>query len=123
MTSPELPAADPLKGSFLVGVLDTAEARITYLRGWERGRWWNSPMFFWDDFSADGEVAPESKDPGLVAAISLGRRATTSGGKRKKVYEAEEYATPYEKLKSLPQAEKYFKKVSASPDWTKRPNA
>ena len=69
MTSPELPADDPLKGSFVLAALDPAGARVTYLRGWERSRWWNSPMFFWDDFSADGELGPESKDPGT------GRRA------------------------------------------------
>jgi non-lysosomal glucosylceramidase len=73
MTSPELPAADALKGSFVLSVLDSADARVTYLRGWERSRWWNSPMFFWDDFSADGELGPESKDPGPVGALSLGR--------------------------------------------------
>ncbi len=72
MTSPELPGTDALKGSFLLSVLDSAGARVTYLRGWERSRWWNSPMFFWDDFSADGELGPESKDPGAVGALSLG---------------------------------------------------
>ncbi|MGA3242853.1 MAG: GH116 family glycosyl-hydrolase, partial [Bryobacteraceae bacterium] len=73
MTSPELPDNDALKGSFLLAALDSAGARVTHLRGWERSRWWNSPMFFWDDFSADGEVGPESKDPGPVGALSLGR--------------------------------------------------
>jgi uncharacterized protein (DUF608 family) len=73
MTSPELPGNDALKGSFLLSVLDSAGARVTYLRGWERSPWWNSPMFFWDDFSADGELGPESKDPGSVGALSLGR--------------------------------------------------
>ena len=73
MTSPQLPGDHALKGSFLLSVLDSSGARLTYLRGWERGRWWNSPMFFWDDFSADGELGPESKDPGTVGALSLGR--------------------------------------------------
>ncbi len=73
MTSPELPADDALKGSFLLSVLDSAGGRVTHLRGWERSRWWNSPMFFWDDFSADGELGPESKNPGPVGALSLGR--------------------------------------------------
>ena len=67
-----------------VAALEPAGARVTYLRGWERSRWWNSPMFFWDDFSADGELGPESKDPGPVGALSLGthdragRRTPTS---------------------------------------------
>jgi non-lysosomal glucosylceramidase len=73
MSSPELPADDPLKGSFVLSVLDSSGARVTYLSGWERSRWWNSPMFFWDDFSADGELGPESKDPGPVGALALGR--------------------------------------------------
>jgi uncharacterized protein (DUF608 family) len=73
MTSPELPANHALKGSFALSVLDFAGARVTHLRGWERGRWWNSPMFFWDNFSAGGELGPESKDPGTVGALSLGR--------------------------------------------------
>ena len=73
MASPDLPGNDALKGSFLLSALDFAGARVTHLRGWERGRWWNSPMFFWDDFSADGGLGPESKDPGPVGALSLGR--------------------------------------------------
>jgi len=73
MTNPGLPGNNALKGSFLLSVLDSSGARLTHLRGWERGRWWNSPMFFWDDFSADGELGPESKEPGPVGALSLGR--------------------------------------------------
>ncbi len=73
MTNPELPADHALHGSFLLSVLDSASARVSYLRGWQRSRWWNSPMFFWDDFSADGELGPESSDPGTVGALSLGR--------------------------------------------------
>lgn len=38
------------------------------------------------------------------ATITEGQR-----GKRKKVYRAKDYATPYEKLKSLPEVEKYLK--------------
>jgi len=73
MTNPELASDDALKGSFLLSVLDSAGARVTYLRGWERSRWWKGPMFFWDDFSADGELNAESKDPGAVGSLSLGR--------------------------------------------------
>jgi len=73
MSNPELPANDALKGSFVLAALDPAGANLTHLRGWERSRWWNSPMFFWDDFSADGELGPESKDPGPVGALSIGR--------------------------------------------------
>jgi uncharacterized protein (DUF608 family) len=73
MSSPELPANDPLKGSFLLAALNSAGAKLTYLRGWQRSAWWNSPMFFWDDFSADGDLGPESNDPGPVGALALGQ--------------------------------------------------
>ena len=73
MTSPDLPAADPLKGSFALTALHPADAHITYLRGWEQGRWWNSPMLFWDDFSADGELGPEPEARSAVGALCLNR--------------------------------------------------
>jgi len=73
MSSPELAANDALKGSFVLAALDSAGGTLTHLRGWQRSAWWNSPMFFWDDFSADGELGPESNDPGPVGALSLSR--------------------------------------------------
>jgi uncharacterized protein (DUF608 family) len=73
MSSPDLPAADPLKGSFALTALHPGDSHITYLRGWEQGRWWNSPMLFWDDFSADGELGPEPAKIGPVGALCLSR--------------------------------------------------
>ena len=46
---------------------------VTHLRGWERGRWWNSPMLFWDDFTADGELGPEPAARNAVGALCLQR--------------------------------------------------
>ena len=69
MTHPTLGEKDPLKGSFALCLLDAGADRVTHLRGWEAGRWWNSPMLFWDDFSEDGELGPEP------AAQELGGRA------------------------------------------------
>src|SRR5215831_15857560 len=73
MHSPELPANDALKGSFVLAALDPGETRVTYLRGWQRDRWWNSPMLYWDDFSADGELGPEPAARSAVGALCLGR--------------------------------------------------
>ena len=73
MHSPDLPAEDPLKGSFVVAAVDPGEARVTYLRGWQRDRWWNSPMLYWDDFSADGELGPEPAQRSGVGALCAGR--------------------------------------------------
>jgi len=64
MTNLSVAAGDPLHGSFALCVLGAGEAKVTWTRGWERGRWWNSPMLFWDDFSADGQLTePESPNP------------------------------------------------------------
>ena len=79
MTNPELPGNDPLKGSFVLSVLDSTDGRVTHLTGWQRSRWWNSPMFYWDDFSSDGELGPEPRDPGPVGALSLGRTIPPGG--------------------------------------------
>jgi uncharacterized protein (DUF608 family) len=73
MHSPDLPANDALKGSFVLAALDPGDARVTYLRGWQRDRWWNSPMLYWDDFSADGELGPEPEVRSAVGALCLGR--------------------------------------------------
>lgn len=73
MSSPDLPANDPLKGSFVLAVIDPGGARVTRLRGWQRDRWWNSPMLYWDDFSADGELGPEPAARSGVGALCAGR--------------------------------------------------
>ncbi|HLK62306.1 MAG TPA: GH116 family glycosyl-hydrolase [Bryobacteraceae bacterium] len=73
MHSPELPSHDALKGSFVLASMDAANARITYLRGWQRDRWWNSPMLYWDDFSSDGELGPEPEARSGVGALCVGR--------------------------------------------------
>ena len=73
MHSPDLPANDPLKGSFVLAALGAGDARVTYLRGWKRDRWWNSPMLYWDDFSADGELGPEPAERSGVGALCVGR--------------------------------------------------
>jgi uncharacterized protein (DUF608 family) len=73
MHSPDLPENDALKGSFALTALDPGDGRVTYLRGWQRDRWWNSPMLFWDDFTADGELGPEPAERSGVGALCLGR--------------------------------------------------
>src|SRR5215469_1698587 len=73
MSNPDLASADPLKGSFVLAAPDPGDARVTYLRGWQRDRWWNSPMLYWDDFSADGELGPEPAARSGVGALCMGR--------------------------------------------------
>ncbi len=73
MTNPGLADSDVLKGSFALCLLGAGDGKVTWLRGWERGRWWNSPMLFWDDFSADGELGPEPDARNAVGALCLKR--------------------------------------------------
>jgi uncharacterized protein (DUF608 family) len=73
MSNPALPADDVFQGSFALCLLGAGDGKVTWLRGWEKGRWWNSPMLFWDDFSADGELGPEPESRSAVGALCLQR--------------------------------------------------
>jgi uncharacterized protein (DUF608 family) len=79
MRNPSLFEDHPLVGSLGLWVLDAGEGRVTILRGWPRARWWTSALHFWDDFSADGAIGPESAEPGPVAAVCL-QRTIPAGG-------------------------------------------
>ena len=71
MSNPALAAEDVAHGSFVLGLLDEGKGQISGLRGWPAGRWWNSPLLFWDDFSTDGELGPESEERNAVSALCL----------------------------------------------------
>ncbi|MFN7936989.1 MAG: GH116 family glycosyl-hydrolase [Bryobacteraceae bacterium] len=73
MTNPGLASTDPLQGSFTLALTNRGNGRVTHLKGWPKGRWWNSPMLFWDDFSADGALGPEPEDTNRVGALCLER--------------------------------------------------
>lgn len=68
MSNPALPAADVLHGTFTLASLNAAETSVW--RGWPRGRWWNSPMLFWDEFSASGLLGAEPTQRGPVGVVS-----------------------------------------------------
>ena len=69
MTNPGLAATDHLAGSFALAVLPSPGARVTHWRGWPKGRWWNSPLLFWDSFSRDGALFEEPGSRGSVGAL------------------------------------------------------
>ncbi|MGI8988975.1 MAG: GH116 family glycosyl-hydrolase [Bryobacteraceae bacterium] len=79
MSNPGLAADDLLHGTFALAVLQPGNGKLTHLRGWPRGRWWNSPMLFWDDFSSDGELGPEPPEPNAVGALCLSRDIPARG--------------------------------------------
>jgi non-lysosomal glucosylceramidase len=79
MTNPGLSRTDVYYGSFVLAVLSQRDGKLTYLQGWPKGRWWNSPLLFWDDFSQDGQLGPEAKATNSVGAICLSRSIPAGG--------------------------------------------
>ncbi len=73
MTNPGLTANTPLAGSFALCVAGVGDGRLTHLRGWPRAKWWTSPLLFWDDFSADGQLGPEAAERNSVGSVCLQR--------------------------------------------------
>lgn len=73
MHNPGLAADDPDNGTFVLAALNPDGARFSSLRGWPAGRWWDSPLLFWDDFSTDGELGPEPGNPSAIGALCLQR--------------------------------------------------
>lgn len=71
MSNPSLTHADPGYGTFALAVLDSKNAKVSSLKGWPAGRWWNSPLLFWDDFSSDGELGPEPEKSSAVGAVCM----------------------------------------------------
>jgi len=79
MENPFLPAADPLKGSVVLGVLGAPAGSISYLRGWQRAQWWDGPLTFWDDFTADGALSSDSPPRSPVGSIAVTQSVAPNG--------------------------------------------
>ncbi len=73
MTNPGIAQDAPLAGSFALCVAGPGDGRVTHLRGWPRAKWWASPLLFWDDFSADGQLGPEAAERNHVGSVCLQR--------------------------------------------------
>ncbi len=74
MQNPGLAKDETAFGSFSLAVLGEAGVGYSSLKGWPAGRWWNSPLLFWDDFSADGQLGPQPQQPSAVGSVCLNRR-------------------------------------------------
>ena len=84
MTNPSLNSVDPMQGSFALAVVSSPGAQTTHWRGWPRGRWWNSPMLFWDAFSQDGALLNEPASRNAVGAVVP--TEDNSGGRVRRVH-------------------------------------
>ena len=69
MTNPALGVANPLAGDFTLAAL--GEGEVSIWRGWPQGRWWNSPMKFWDEFSVKGRLTGEPDPRSAVGAVCV----------------------------------------------------
>jgi non-lysosomal glucosylceramidase len=72
-SNPAIPATDPMKGSFVLGFTGTKDAQVSTWRGWPQGRWWNSPMLFWDQFSTTGTLGAEPEKYNTVGTLCVRR--------------------------------------------------
>lgn len=79
MHNPALAETDPAHGSFALAAIDIGDGTFSTIRGWPAGRWWNSPMLFWDAFSATGDLGTEEEARNAVGAICL-KRTIPAGG-------------------------------------------
>ena len=73
MSNPQVAKTAPLAGSFALGVTGVENGHVTWLRGWPRAKWWASPLLFWDDFAADGQLGPEADQRNGVGSVCLHR--------------------------------------------------
>ena len=69
MSNPPLAESDPMRGTMALAALTQPGIRISHWRGWPQGRWWNSPMLFWDAFSTSGELGPEPEKRNAVGVV------------------------------------------------------
>ncbi len=54
MDNSALAADDPMAGEFVLAATPYEGTEISHWEGWPAGRWWNSPLLFWDQFSKSG---------------------------------------------------------------------
>jgi non-lysosomal glucosylceramidase len=80
MDNPFLPAADPMKGSMVLGVLGAAPDTTTHLRGWKRSRWWDGALTFWDDFTDDGALTDDGTAINPVSSLAVTQTVPANGG-------------------------------------------
>jgi non-lysosomal glucosylceramidase len=73
MSNPGVDAADPMSGEFGVAATADAGAQISHWLGWPAGRWWNSPLLFWDRFSASGNLGAQPDPHNQVGVLCLQR--------------------------------------------------
>ena len=73
MSNPELKADDPMSGEFVLSARVDGDAQASHWEGWPAGRWWNSPLHFWDQFSKTGDLGAQPEPHNSVGVLCLKR--------------------------------------------------
>jgi uncharacterized protein (DUF608 family) len=71
MSNSELAADDPMWGDFVLAATTDSGPEVSHWRGWPTGRWWNSPLLFWDQFSKSGNLGAQPEVPNTVGVLCL----------------------------------------------------
>jgi uncharacterized protein (DUF608 family) len=79
MSNPMISETDPLAGTMVLGVLGAPAGSVTYLKGWKRAQWWDGPLTFWDDFSADGALTSDAPALNPVGSIAVTQTIAAGG--------------------------------------------
>jgi non-lysosomal glucosylceramidase len=71
MSNPALAATDPMSGELVLAATTDSAAQISHWNGWPAGRWWNSPLLFWDQFSKSGDLGTPPASQNKIGALCL----------------------------------------------------
>ena len=61
----------PMAGDFVLAATPESAAELSHWEGWPLGRWWNSPLLFWDQFSKSGNMATTPQPHDSVGVLCM----------------------------------------------------
>ncbi|MFC5863317.1 non-lysosomal glucosylceramidase [Acidicapsa dinghuensis] len=79
MQNTTLTQADPMSGTIALAAVPGKNGTLSYWTGWPAGRWWNSPLLFWDQFTKSGELGAQPDPHNSVAALCV-QQTIAAGG-------------------------------------------
>ncbi len=73
MSNPGLAPDGPVAGDFVLAATLDASMEVSHWEGWPQGRWWTSPLLFWDRFSEAGNLGATPESHNTVGVLCLQR--------------------------------------------------
>ena len=71
MSNESLAAEDPMAGELVLAATPDAATEISHWAGWPAGRWWNSPLLYWDRFSKLGSLGAQPEAHNAVGVLCM----------------------------------------------------